>query len=572
MNKVITGWMGIFIFLFTIHPICAQDLVLYVGDQKSTCQATIDVPVRVSKFRGMLTMQGSIGWDTTYLTLDSIVDLGPPALALRSSNFGFDMRGEGFLFFSWDDPAIKGVSLPDASGLFTLRFSIRTRKNTSTVITVGGDPVELEFVDSTQQALKVGTRNGRMDLNFDVPAYNPLPDTTRFCGSSVALDAGAGFTSYWWDSTQTNRTFTVDRDGKYYVTVQNALGCIGKDSTVVRLLPVPVVSLELLGDTLMCQDDFRVLRATGGTRYQWFRDSASLANRTSDTLQVRTGGKYHVRVSNAQGCSSSSADRVSIVMIARPTLAFEVTGVCTNVPIKFTNRSTVTTTNGVRWRWDFGDLQFSTAPDTVITHTYLIPGTYTSALQYSNDRCPLHTTKLDKTIRIRTEPHLRYPDVRTIVDQPTPVQARDSAAIYRWRPITGLKDTSLQRTTATLNKTTQYLITVTMPNGCIATDTLSVTVAASAGIHVPKAFTPNGDGRNDRLMPFLVGILELKYFRVYNRWGNLVFESNNATSSIGWDGLYKGIPQPMDNYLWTASGTDAKGTVISVRGSTLLMR
>lgn len=572
MNKIFSGWIGFCISFFIIHPIQGQDLLLYAGDQKSTCQATIDIPIRVSKFRGMLTMQGSIGWDTTYLRFDSIADFGPTALALRPSNFGTEMTQEGFIFFSWDDPAIKGVSLPDASGLFTLRFSIKTRKNTSTVITVGGDPVELEFVDSTQKALKVGTRNGRMDLNFDVPAYNPFPDTTRFCGISVVLDAGAEFVNYQWDSTQTNRTLAVDRDGKYYVTVQNTLGCIGKDSTVVRLLPVPVVSLALIGDSLICQDDFRVLQASGGTRYQWFRNSLSIPNRITDTIQVRTGGRYHVRVSNDQGCSRNSTDTISIVMIAKPILSYEINGVCTDVPIKFINQSTASQMGNISWRWNFGDISFSTSPDSVVTHMYRIPGTYTTSLQYSNDRCPLHTTKLEKVIRIRTEPHLRYPDVRTLVDQPTPIQARDSGVIYRWRPTVGLKDTTLQRTTTTLNKSAQYLITVTMPNGCVGIDTLSVTVATNAGIHVPKAFTPNGDGQNDRLMPFLVGILELKHFRVYNRWGNLVFESNNATAASGWDGLYKGVPQPMDNYLWTANGTDVKGTVISVRGSTLLIR
>ncbi len=572
MGKAISAWMGMLILLLTTYQIHGQDLVVYVSDQKSTCQATIDVPIRASRFKSMLTMQGSIGWDTAFLSLDSIVDFGPAALALKRSNFGFDMSQEGFIFFSWDDPLIKGVTLPDASSLFTLRFSIRTRKNTSTVITVGGDPVELEFVDTTQRALNTGTRNGRMDLNFAVPAFNPLPDTTRFCGTSVVLDAGDGFVAYRWDSTRQDRTLKVEKDGKYQVTVQNALGCIGRDSTVVRLLPVPAIKLEMLGDTLMCQGEIPVLKASGGTRYQWFRDSLSMANRNSDTIQVVIGGKYHVRVSNDQGCSLTSADRISIVMIARPTLAVDTNGVCTDVPIKFTNLSKAPGIGNIGWRWDFGDGNFSTSKDSVITHTYKAAGIYNFSLQYTNDRCPQHTQVLKQEKTIRTEPNRRYADVRTLIDLPTPVQARDSGASYRWRPTIGLKDTTLQRTTATLNRSTTFVIQVTMSNGCIVFDSLLVTTATNAGIHVPKAFTPNGDGQNDRLVPFLVGIFELKYFRVYNRWGNLVFESTNATSSIGWDGLYKGLPQPMDNYLWTAVGTDAKGTPITARGSTLLIR
>ncbi len=572
MNKTISRWMGMFIFLFTMHPIQGQDLVVYVSDQKTSCQATIDVPIRVSKFRNMLTMQGSIGWDTAYLSLDSVADFGPAAIGLKRSNFGFDMTQEGFLFFSWDDPTIKGVTLPDASGLFTLRFTLKTRTNRTTVITIGGDPVELEFVDTTQRALNTGTRNGRMDLNFDVPAYNPFPDTTRYCGTTLVLDAGDGFMAYEWDPNRKERTLTVDRDGKYRVTVENALGCIGRDSTVVRLLPVPSVNLDILGDTLMCQDDVRILRASGGTRYQWFRDSLSLPNRISDTIQAKTGGRYHVSVTNDQGCSRTSAKGITILMVSKPVLAFEVSGVCTDVPIRFNNRSTVPRTGNISWRWDFGDGSFSTAPDTVINHMFKAPGVYKIILQYRNDRCPTHTQQLEQSRAIRTEPNRRYADVRTLIDQPTPVQARDSGAFYRWRPTQGLKDTSLQRTTATLSRSTTFVIQVTMPNGCIVFDSLLVTTASNAGIHLPKAFTPNGDGQNDRLTPFLVGIFELKYFRVYNRWGNLVFESNNATAGIGWDGFYKGLPQPMDNYLWTAAGTDVKGTPLTARGSTLLIR
>jgi hypothetical protein len=98
-GKAISAWMWMFIFLFKAHPIQGQDLVIYVSNQKSTCQATIDVPISASKFKSMLTMQGSIGWDTAYLSLDSIADFGPAALALKRSNFGFDMIPEGFLFF-----------------------------------------------------------------------------------------------------------------------------------------------------------------------------------------------------------------------------------------------------------------------------------------------------------------------------------------------------------------------------------------------------------------------------------------------------------------------------------------
>jgi len=93
---------------------------------------------------------------------------------------------------------------------------------------------------------------------------------------------------------------------------------------------------------------------------------------------------------------------------------------------------------------------------------------------------------------------------------------------------------------------------------------------AAINIYVPKVFTPNGDGTNDVLRPILVGISSFHYFSVYNRWGNLVFTSEDA--SAGWDGRYKGVPQPVETYLWVAEGIDTNGKKIVQKGMVSLVR
>jgi gliding motility-associated-like protein len=89
-------------------------------------------------------------------------------------------------------------------------------------------------------------------------------------------------------------------------------------------------------------------------------------------------------------------------------------------------------------------------------------------------------------------------------------------------------------------------------------------------IIVPKAWTPNGDGQNDLLRPILINIKELTYFRIFNRWGELVYETN--ASGQGWNGIYKGKPQVMDTYTWTAQGIGISGTVIKRTGNSVLLR
>jgi gliding motility-associated-like protein len=89
-------------------------------------------------------------------------------------------------------------------------------------------------------------------------------------------------------------------------------------------------------------------------------------------------------------------------------------------------------------------------------------------------------------------------------------------------------------------------------------------------IYVPPVFTPNGDGNNDVLKPILVGIATFHYFSVYNRWGNLIFTTEDPNT--GWDGRFKGVAQPVETYLWIAEGIDMQGNKIVQKGMTTLVR
>jgi gliding motility-associated-like protein len=93
---------------------------------------------------------------------------------------------------------------------------------------------------------------------------------------------------------------------------------------------------------------------------------------------------------------------------------------------------------------------------------------------------------------------------------------------------------------------------------------------APINIYVPRVFTPNGDGVNDVLKPILVGIETFQYFTVYNRWGNIVYQTTDPNQ--GWDGTMKGVPQPVETYLWIAAGVDTNGKTIVQKGMTSLVR
>jgi gliding motility-associated-like protein len=87
---------------------------------------------------------------------------------------------------------------------------------------------------------------------------------------------------------------------------------------------------------------------------------------------------------------------------------------------------------------------------------------------------------------------------------------------------------------------------------------------------VPNAFTPDGDGINDVFRPILIGMRFLKYFRIYNRVGQLLFSSN--VQNKGWDGNYQGAPQDPAVYVWILEGTDYLGNTVFEKGSVTLIR
>jgi hypothetical protein len=123
-----------------------------VGLQVSTvtgiCNRSVDVPVRVTGFRQLLTLQGSVNWNVADLRFDSIVAFGPTALQLNTANFGVSQTSSGRLTFSWNEANNTGLTLADSSILFTLRFSIQGNTVRSVPITITSNPTVLESYDA----------------------------------------------------------------------------------------------------------------------------------------------------------------------------------------------------------------------------------------------------------------------------------------------------------------------------------------------------------------------------------------------------------------------------------------
>jgi gliding motility-associated-like protein len=152
---------------------------------------------------------------------------------------------------------------------------------------------------------------------------------------------------------------------------------------------------------------------------------------------------------------------------------------------------------------------------------------------------------------------------------------------FNWTPPTGLDNPSIANpmvTAGTLGNYVQgttsneilYQVIGSTIAGCIGEGYVKVRVYKGPDLYVPTGFTPNGDGRNDRFIPFPVGIKSLTYFRVYNRWGQMMYSTSRLHD--GWDGIFSGTAQPSGTYVWMAEAITEQGKTITKKGTITLIR
>jgi gliding motility-associated-like protein len=107
--------------------------------------------------------------------------------------------------------------------------------------------------------------------------------------------------------------------------------------------------------------------------------------------------------------------------------------------------------------------------------------------------------------------------------------------------------------------------------GCFDLDTIRVHVfKLKPDLLVPNAFTPNGDGINNIFKPIPIGMKSVDIFRVYNRWGQMVYSGTG--NGAGWDGTFGGKKQEMATFVWYAEGVDYLNNKIKKKGSVILIR
>ncbi|GBL35200.1 hypothetical protein EMGBS15_07950 [Filimonas sp.] len=142
---------------------------------------------------------------------------------------------------------------------------------------------------------------------------------------------------------------------------------------------------------------------------------------------------------------------------------------------------------------------------------------------------------------------------------------------YLWSPATYLDGVTIPNPTSTPLDIQFYVLQVTNDSsGCVRTDTVIVKTECT-DIHMPNVFNPTSDIASNRNFGLLNNnIVKLEYFKIFNRWGQLVFETTDPGKK--WDGTYKNIELQPDNYVWIIDGYCNNGKRIKKQGTVLLAK
>jgi len=141
---------------------------------------------------------------------------------------------------------------------------------------------------------------------------------------------------------------------------------------------------------------------------------------------------------------------------------------------------------------------------------------------------------------------------------------------YLWSSSSVINCPDCQQIQVSPDSTMYFYVFGEDSNGCTGTDSVLVSLEYFDTLYVPNAFSPNSDGFNEVLYVRLFGLFEEIDFKLFNRWGKLVFQTNDA--SVGWDGYCNGIKQAMDVYVYQLSAKTIDGQVFALKGDITLIR
>jgi gliding motility-associated-like protein len=368
-------------------------------------------------------------------------------------------------------------------------------------------------------------------------------------------------------STISNPSYYFNTVGSFPVTlkVTDGWGCTGILDTTVTVYPPPTVTTS--PDTVICLTDGANLVGYGAATYVW-SPSATLSctncNPTMATPAVAT--QYTVVGTDIHGCVNS--DTVSVFIKTKTfSVGYGAGVICQGDSLQLSD------SGATQFSWTpVSSVNLPNAANPVVkplsTTTYMVIAQLASCIPDTN----YITVVVHPAATVNAGPD------QTVVSGATAqIKATaQNADIISWSPAQTLSCDNCLTPIASMQVTTTYTVTVSTKEGCRASDSVTIFVLCDASqVFVPNTFTPNGDGKNDVFYPRGSGITAIQAFRVYNRWGELMFERTNINindESNAWDGSFGGEASKPDVYVWLLDATCNNGQQVKLKGDVTIIK
>ena len=364
------------------------------------------------------------------------------------------------------------------------------------------------------------------------------------------------------------------RGGKLINTVTREFQFVVTNCSKLVVADMPQYSTEFNTYIVDCKNYTVNFENTssGGTSYHWDFGVEGATYDTSNQFEPAytypDTGVYVVllRVNPTSTCQDSIWRYVKVYPYF--TSAYTDSGLyCPNDPISFYDKTTSSIQPANNWTWSFGDGTYAVQQNLV--HTYSVGGSYQVMMTAGNDRS-CRDTMVSSVIIENFKPFAGH-DTIIVKDESVFFNAQGGVS-YSWYPSTFLNDTGIYNPVGYYpdTGTFMYEVFVTSAYGCTGYDTMKVEVVGQPSFFVPSAFSPNGDGKNDYFRPLAVGYRELNYFKIFDRWGQMVYFSKSFET--GWDGTFNGKKMDLGTYFWEIGYTDRFGKPGTRKGDVTLVR
>jgi gliding motility-associated-like protein len=429
-------------------------------------------------------------------------------------------------------------------------------------------------IDSARQIINVPVEQP--------PVVSINGDTSACVGQLAnfsAFDAAGSTSVFDWQiqngtpQSGVNATNTWQQIGTFQIRLigRTAFGCADTVFRNIRVHPTPFVQAG--NDVTICRGQSTQLNANGGgNSIQWSPvQGLSCANCANPIANPNLTTRYTVTATNSFGCSNRDT---MLVNVAQP---FNIT-VTANDTICASNNETAQlfASNAHRYQWNPAvGLSASDVPNPVArpasTTTYRVIG-------FDAENCFTDTAFV--TVAVGYNPTVNLTPGSLVVAGTQiimqPLLTGGPFSRYIWTPNRDLSCNDCPNPVVTINNNIQYKLEVETIYGCTASDTATYTVQCQQDqVYIPNAFSPDGDGINDILMVRGKGVARVKSFRIFNRFGQVVFEKQNFDANdpgSGWDGRVNGVPASPDVYVFMAEVLCTAGATYNYKGNVTLFR